>query len=149
MIESGQLGMQGDFEKAQALRAVAESTGESTALNPSSTALAGNTPLGVDKTLLRPSAISTAPPMTNQTMAVPAVIEIAEPLAKTQIISTVSAKLSYLIDSIVKHQEEEQMIVFYDNDNVAYYLAGVLEIVSCLPLRPRQDDIANLYKVTN
>ena len=41
-----------------------------------------------------------------------------------------SAKLSYLIDSIVKYQDEEQIIIFYENDNVAWYLAGALEIVS-------------------
>ncbi|KAG8159143.1 hypothetical protein KVR01_010804 [Diaporthe batatas] len=56
-------------------------------------------------------------------------IEIAEPLAVTQLISTVSAKLSYLIDEIASHQKEEQMIVFYDNDNIAWYLAGVLEML--------------------
>lgn len=66
-------------------------------------------------------------------------IEIAAPLAGAQLISTASAKLSYLIDQISKYQEQEQIIVFYENDNVAYYLAGVLEIVgspfaSCRPL---------------
>ncbi|KXX76119.1 DNA repair protein rad8 [Madurella mycetomatis] len=56
-------------------------------------------------------------------------IEIAAPLAGTQLISTASAKLSYLIDQISKYQKQEQIIVFYENDNVAYYLAGVLEIL--------------------
>lgn len=56
-------------------------------------------------------------------------IEIAAPLADTKLISTVSAKLSYLIDAIVMHQKEEQIIVFYDNDNIAWYLAGVLEML--------------------
>lgn len=54
---------------------------------------------------------------------------IAAPLAGTQLIATASAKLSYLIDQIVQYQEKEQIIIFYENDNVAYYLAGVLEIV--------------------
>ncbi len=57
-------------------------------------------------------------------------IDIAEPLASAQIISTASAKLSYLIDSIVKYQDDEQIIVFYENDNIAFYLAEHLEIVS-------------------
>ena len=56
-------------------------------------------------------------------------IEIADALARTRIISTVSAKLSYMINAVVMHQKEEQIIIFYDNDNVAYYLAGVPEIV--------------------
>ncbi|KAL2266639.1 hypothetical protein VTJ83DRAFT_5991 [Remersonia thermophila] len=55
--------------------------------------------------------------------------DIAAPLAQAKLVSTASAKLSYLIDQIMQHQEEEQIIVFYDNDNVAYYLAGVLEIL--------------------
>ncbi|KAL2259544.1 hypothetical protein VTK26DRAFT_6758 [Humicola hyalothermophila] len=54
---------------------------------------------------------------------------IAEPLAETQLVSTASAKLSYLIDQIVKYQESEQIIIFYEHENVAYYLAGVLEIL--------------------
>ncbi|KAI0139330.1 hypothetical protein GGR57DRAFT_488618 [Xylariaceae sp. FL1272] len=56
-------------------------------------------------------------------------IEVAGPLSGTAIISTASAKLSYLIDSIVKYQDEEQILIFYDNDNVAFYLAEALEIL--------------------
>ncbi|KAK3951016.1 SNF2 family N-terminal domain-containing protein [Pseudoneurospora amorphoporcata] len=55
--------------------------------------------------------------------------EVAAPLAKTRLISTASAKLSYLVDQIIKHQEAEQILVFYENDNVAYYLAEVLEVL--------------------
>jgi hypothetical protein len=135
MIESGQLGMQGDFEKLQALKSIAESAGGGSASNSSSTALAGDTPLGVDKhKILKSDITPSASTVGGETLAASATIEIAEPLAKTQIISTVSAKLSYLIDSIVKYQEDEQIIIFYDNDNVAYYLAGVLEIVRLLLL---------------
>ncbi len=56
--------------------------------------------------------------------------QVAESLAHARIVSTASAKLSYLIDAIVQHQESEQIIVFYDHDNIAYYLAGLLEVVS-------------------
>ncbi|KAI1259815.1 hypothetical protein F5Y18DRAFT_420540 [Xylariaceae sp. FL1019] len=56
-------------------------------------------------------------------------IEIAGPLSETAIISTASAKLSYLIDSIVKYQDDEQSLIFYDNDNVAFYLAEALEML--------------------
>ena len=51
------------------------------------------------------------------------------PLQLTTITSTVSAKLSYLIDSIAQHQEQEKMIVFYENENVAWYLASMLDVV--------------------
>lgn len=60
----------------------------------------------------------------------PSDVEIAAPLAETQIISTVSAKLSYLIDQVVKYQASEQIIIFYENENVAFSLAGMLEVVS-------------------
>jgi hypothetical protein len=56
--------------------------------------------------------------------------DIAEPLARTRIISTASAKMSYLLDQIGRYQKHEKIIVFYENDNVAWYLAYMLEIVS-------------------
>jgi hypothetical protein len=96
--------------------------------------LAGNTKLGEDHRInprrgplaaikLDAKGIPT-PPQTPQED-----IEIAAQLVETQLISTVSAKLSYLIDAIAVHQKEEQIIVFYDNDNIAWYLAGVLEML--------------------
>ena len=54
---------------------------------------------------------------------------LAAPLANTRLVSTASAKLSYLLDAIVEHQADEQIIVFYDNENVAFYLAEHLEIL--------------------
>ena len=58
------------------------------------------------------------------------VTDVAEPLAGARIVSTASAKLSYLLDAITRHQGDEQILVFYDNDNVAFYLAEHLEVVS-------------------
>lgn len=58
------------------------------------------------------------------------VSDIAEPLARTRIISTASAKMSYLLDQIVKYQKDEKIIIFYEHDNVAWYVASMLEIVS-------------------
>ncbi|KAK3498681.1 hypothetical protein B0T13DRAFT_488737 [Neurospora crassa] len=55
--------------------------------------------------------------------------EVAAPLVTTRLISTASAKLSYLVDQIIRHEEAEQILVFYENDNVAYYLAEVLEVL--------------------
>lgn len=95
--------------------------------------LAGNTKLGEDHVSPRRGPLAAiklnetgipTPPQTPQED-----VEIAAPLAETQLVSTVSAKLSYLIDAIAMHQKEEQIIVFYDNDNIAWYLAGVLEML--------------------
>ncbi|KAK0392566.1 hypothetical protein NLU13_2061 [Sarocladium strictum] len=51
------------------------------------------------------------------------------PLELTKITATVSAKLSYLIDSIVEHQEEDKIIIFYENENVAWYLSATLDVL--------------------
>ncbi|KAJ4271988.1 hypothetical protein NW762_000698 [Fusarium torreyae] len=51
------------------------------------------------------------------------------PLEAAKITSTVSAKLSYLIDSILRYQEDDKILIFYENDNIAWYLAGMLEVL--------------------
>ena len=51
------------------------------------------------------------------------------PLASTAIVSTSSAKLSYLLDRIITYQSTEKIIVFYEADNAAYYIAQALEIL--------------------
>ena len=56
-------------------------------------------------------------------------IDKDSPLASASIISTGSAKLSYLIDRITQHQQTEKIIVFYEADNVAYYIAQALEVL--------------------
>ncbi|KAI1776547.1 SNF2 family N-terminal domain-containing protein [Hypoxylon cercidicola] len=134
MIESGRLDQQGEAERAQALASAAEASGHATTQVAEAHALAGNTPLGDDrhskpKSGVLGKAMASLAEGDQGIDAPGGYGEIAQPLENTKIISTVSAKLSYLIDSIVKYQGEEQIIVFYDNDNIAYYLAGVLEIL--------------------
>ncbi|KAH7163178.1 P-loop containing nucleoside triphosphate hydrolase protein [Dactylonectria estremocensis] len=51
------------------------------------------------------------------------------PLEPTTINSTASSKLSYLIDSVVKHQDDEKIIIFYENENTAWYLASMLDVL--------------------
>ncbi|KAK4153560.1 P-loop containing nucleoside triphosphate hydrolase protein [Chaetomidium leptoderma] len=98
--------------------------------------LAGNTQLGQDSSSPRKRRSAMMAKGSRRTGEAQAPVaahasgtDIAPPLAQTQLVSTASAKLSYLIDQIVEYQESEQIIVFYENDNVAYYLAGVLEIL--------------------
>jgi hypothetical protein len=55
---------------------------------------------------------------------------VNEDLARTRIISTASAKMTYLIDQIMEYQEQEQIIVFFEDNNTAWYVAYMLEIVS-------------------
>ncbi|KAI1479914.1 P-loop containing nucleoside triphosphate hydrolase protein [Daldinia eschscholtzii] len=135
MIESGRLDRQGAAERSQALMTAMDASGYAPTQHSQASALAGNTALGGDyHTIPKSGTLGKVPqPLIEDVQDVgtgPTVhVKVAEPLAKTRIISTVSAKLSYLIDSIVKYQDEEQIIVFYDNENVAYYLAGVLDIL--------------------
>ncbi|KAK7932393.1 hypothetical protein PG985_003105 [Apiospora marii] len=128
MMDSGTMDRQGLSEQTRMLNAAGSIQGE-----PTSSTLAGSTAVGVDHHSIAQSqkastqanqeedAVDKIPPHGD--------IEIAAALAKTRIVSTVSAKLTYLIDSIVKYQSEEKIIVFFENDNIAYYLAQVLEIL--------------------
>jgi hypothetical protein len=49
------------------------------------------------------------------------------PLLDTRIIGTTSAKLTYLVDKVVEHQATKKIIIFYDGDNAAFYIAQSLE----------------------
>lgn len=49
------------------------------------------------------------------------------PLLNTRIIGTTSAKLTYLVDKVVEHQATKKIIIFYDGDNAAFYIAQSLE----------------------
>ncbi len=53
-----------------------------------------------------------------------------ESSTSAKILSTASSKLSYLIDQILMYQKSEKIIVFYETDNVAYYLAQALEAMN-------------------
>ncbi|RYC56049.1 hypothetical protein CHU98_g10162 [Xylaria longipes] len=131
LIDSGRLDQQGLAERSQALAAASDADNNTTS---EATALAGNTLLGGDyhttpksKSILD-STLNSVPEHLQTGVDLQNDIKIAEPLSRTRIISTVSAKLSYLIDSVIKYQDKEQILIFYDNDNVAFYLASVLEI---------------------
>ena len=44
------------------------------------------------------------------------------PLQKVYIVSTTSSKLSYIVEKVIKHQEEEKILIFYNGNNTAYYI---------------------------
>ncbi|KAI1180642.1 SNF2 family N-terminal domain-containing protein [Nemania sp. FL0916] len=134
MIDSGSLDQQGIAERSRALAEASNADNNTSSQTPQTTALAGNTLLGGDYHAA-PKQKNPLDPTPGGVMH-PSIegeshnnVEVAEPLARARIVSTVSAKLSYLIDSIIKHQDNEQILIFYDNDNVAFYLAGILEIL--------------------
>ncbi|KAK4174893.1 P-loop containing nucleoside triphosphate hydrolase protein [Triangularia setosa] len=129
MYENGRFALRGQKERTKLIEAQAPAT------STPNKVLAGNTELGQDSSspVKRRATILGKNVQMKQAHTVPAAeingAEIAAPLTRTRLISTASAKLSYLIDQMIKYQEQEQIIIFYENDNVAYYLAGVLEIL--------------------
>ncbi|KAL8799930.1 MAG: hypothetical protein Q9223_003176 [Gallowayella weberi] len=50
-------------------------------------------------------------------------------LSKTRLSGTASAKLSYLLDRVVSLHESEKIIIFYEGDNIAFYIAQTLEVL--------------------
>ncbi|KAI0404515.1 hypothetical protein F4802DRAFT_567324 [Xylaria palmicola] len=135
IIGNGSLDQQGVAERSQALAAASDADNGVASQTSQTTALAGNTPLGGDyhtqlkSKKLPNSAFNTSKEHSHLGADASNNVEVAGPLARTRIISTVSAKLSYLIDSIIKYKDDEQILVFYDSDNVAFYLASVLDIL--------------------
>ena len=70
------------------------------------------------------------------------------PLEATKVLATVSAKMSYLLDQIIKHQDEEKILIFYENENVAWYLASMLDVVrQLLPVPPTFCTILELERL--
>ncbi|KAL4970825.1 uncharacterized protein BDV14DRAFT_206606 [Aspergillus stella-maris] len=51
------------------------------------------------------------------------------PLTQTKLIATASAKLTYLLDQVQEYHKTEKIIIFYDNNNSAYWIAEGLELL--------------------
>ena len=51
------------------------------------------------------------------------------PLIQTRLVGTVSAKLSYLLDQVAVLHREEKIIIFYEGDHIAWYIAQGLEVI--------------------
>ncbi|KAK3336275.1 P-loop containing nucleoside triphosphate hydrolase protein [Cercophora scortea] len=129
LLDSGSFANEGLAERFKGLELQGSTANNSgSGQRPTVQTLAGNTQLGAEtssahnrRAILKASSTSEDVSVASENG------DIAAPLATTQLVSTASAKLSYLVDQIIKYQADEQIIIFYENDNVAYYLAGVLE----------------------
>ena len=51
------------------------------------------------------------------------------PLARTKIVATTSAKLTYLLERVLELHETEKIIIFYENNNTAFWIAEGLEML--------------------
>jgi hypothetical protein len=56
-------------------------------------------------------------------------LQDGSPFSKGHLVGTTSAKLSYLTSQILKYYQDEKILVFYDGDNIAYYIAQMLELL--------------------
>lgn len=52
------------------------------------------------------------------------------PLAATRLIGTASTKLSYLLDRVLALHLDEKILIFYEGDQIAFYLAQAFDLVS-------------------
>ncbi|MCJ1381762.1 hypothetical protein MMC17_004873 [Xylographa soralifera] len=59
----------------------------------------------------------------------PAILDPDSPLARTTLVGTASAKLSYLLDRIALLHLDEKIIIFYEGDHIAWYIAQALELI--------------------
>lgn len=59
----------------------------------------------------------------------PLVLPPDSPLIRTKLIGTASAKLSYLLDQIAILHQDEKIIIFYEGDHIAWYIAQGLELI--------------------
>ncbi|CAK38844.1 hypothetical protein CBS115989_10419 [Aspergillus niger] len=51
------------------------------------------------------------------------------PLMRTKLVATASAKLTYLLDQVSELHKTEKIIIFYDNNNAAFWIAEGLELL--------------------
>lgn len=59
----------------------------------------------------------------------PSPISAESQLAKTKICGFSSAKLAYLVDQVIALHQSEKIIIFYEGNNIAYYIAQALELI--------------------
>ena len=70
------------------------------------------------KSILKKSSTST-----------PNTLPPVSPLANTKICGTASAKLSYLLDRISELESTEKILIFYESDQVAWYIAQAMDLI--------------------
>ena len=51
------------------------------------------------------------------------------PLKQTRLLGTTSAKLTYLLDKVQEYHQTEKIIIFYDNNNAAFWIGEGLELL--------------------
>jgi SNF2 family DNA or RNA helicase len=57
-------------------------------------------------------------------------LEPGSPLAQAYVVGFSSAKLAYLMDKVLELQAEEKILIFYEHNNCAFWVAEALELLS-------------------
>ena len=60
----------------------------------------------------------------------PPTLPADSPLAAASLVGTASKKLSYLLDRVLALQGEEKILIFYEGDHIAFYLAQAFDLVA-------------------
>lgn len=55
--------------------------------------------------------------------------DLDSPLRAAKLCGTASAKLSYILDRVILLHQEEKIIIFYEGDQIAYYIAQGLDLL--------------------
>ncbi|SMQ46283.1 unnamed protein product [Zymoseptoria tritici ST99CH_3D7] len=77
-------------------------------------------------------------------------LPIDSPYARGRVVGTTSAKMSYLISYILKHHQEEKILVFYEGDSLAFFIAQMLELLNIkhdIYARSLRSDLQSEYVV--
>lgn len=133
LLDSGDFAERGIEARTDALGSSPPSTSIPTVPNPHRTPLAGQAQLGSQDGVSpnKRRSVGNGAHLRAQVQETPLVANnknIAPALKQTQLVATASAKLSYLLDQVLKHAAED-IIIFYENESQAYYIAGALDVL--------------------
>ena len=81
----------------------------------------------IQRTIPQSSSIKSA--LKSSTFSPVAALSPDSRLTQTRLTGTASAKLSYLLDRVSALHREEKILIFYEGDHIAYYIAQALEII--------------------
>ncbi|KAL8952915.1 MAG: hypothetical protein Q9222_001205 [Ikaeria aurantiellina] len=85
-------------------------------------------PAQVDRTPALKSALKSSLKSSSTLQPIP-LIDPSSPLSRTRLVGTASAKLSYLLDRISVLHTTEKILIFYEGNHIAFYIAETLELL--------------------
>ena len=97
-------------------------------LKKAAVSMQNSTPIGNDKSKTQELSLKSA--LKNSTAAnCPDLLPLDSPLARTRLAGTASSKLTYLLDRVTALYRDEKILIFYEGDQIAWYIAQALELI--------------------